>query len=284
MASNRELRTRIRSVRNIRQITKAMEVVSSVKLRGARSRVLAGRPYANKITEIAQNLALSASEEKVPLLQRRQVRNVGLAVVGSNKGLCGGFNNAVCARALAFIQERKDLEIQLFLFGKKVIEFFRARRYTAALQNVEIMARPRYDDAMEAAERILASYLNADIDELYLLHHEFRGTAHRALRLHPVLPVPIDPAAAAAPTAYIFEPKAEQILNDLLPRYFFNRIWVMIMESYAAEQLARMHAMNGATRNATDLIDRLTHEYHKARQASITKELLEIVGGAQALE
>ncbi len=284
MSSQRELRNRIRSIRNIRQITKAMEVVSSVKLRGARGLVASARPYGNKIAEIAANLSLSASARDVPLLQRRAVHRAGLVIVGANKGLCGSFNTAVCSKAMDFMREKKELEFLLFLLGKKAVEFFRPRAWKSAVQNVDILARPRYNDVMDVAEKVLASYLNAEIDEVFVLSHQFQGTSQRKLQLRSVLPIPLEASPATAKTGYVFEPEAEAILNDLLPRYFFNQIWVMILESYAAEQLARMQAMNAATQNATDLINHLTHEYHKARQASITKELLEIVGGAQALE
>jgi F-type H+-transporting ATPase subunit gamma len=283
MPTPREIKRRISSIRNTQKITKAMEMVSSVKLRKARVQILNTRPYAEKLSEIAVHLRNSFVHSQSPMLVSRPVKKTCLVVVSSDKGLCGGFNSNVVKKAMEFIRSNKDTEVCLTLIGKKVVETFKRKKYPVIDKYSDVFFKPNYPDASKIGEKILSDFLSGAVDEVNVVYNEFKSSVSQKTMLEKLLPVPDIATDKAVKTDYIFEPEGKECLDVLLSRYFIFEIWRVILESYAAEQGARMAAMNGATKNAGELIEKFTLYYNKARQASITKELLEVVSGAESL-
>ena len=284
MASPREIKRRIGSIRNTQKITKAMEMVASVKLRKARNQILNARPYAERIAEIASKLHGSFTNSTSPLLALREVKKIGLVTIGSDKGLCGGFNSNIVRKTVEFIREKNDKEIVLTLVGKKVTDAFRRRNVVIADKYNDVFFKPNYSHAAEIGQKLLKTFLSHDIDQVVIIYNEFKSTVSQKVRLERLLPVPpVKSKHRNTGIVYIFEPEGGECLDSLLSKYFISQIWRGILESHAAEQGARMAAMNGATKNAGELINKFTLFYNKARQASITKELLEVVSGAESL-
>jgi F-type H+-transporting ATPase subunit gamma len=285
MPGTREIKRRITSVRNTQKITKAMEMVASVKLRKARTAILNARPYAEKLMEISSHLRSSICGQMSPMLASRPVKSIGLIVISSDKGLCGGFNSNVCRKAMAFMREHHGTPVVLTVIGKKGSEYFKRRSVAAKDRYTDVFFKPAYTEVAVIAQKVLDDFIADNTDEVYVIFNEFRGSASQKVQVERLLPVPpftID-AREADKADYIFEPEPEECLDILLRRYFLWEIWRMVLESYSSEQGARMAAMNGATKNAGELIDRLTLFYNKARQGAITKELLEVVSGAESL-
>jgi F-type H+-transporting ATPase subunit gamma len=283
MPTPREIKRRISSIRNTQKITKAMEMVASVKLRKARAQILNTRPYAEKLSEIAGHLRNSFVHSQSPMLVSRPVKKTCLVVVSSDKGLCGGFNSNVVKKAMEFIRGNKDAEVCLTLIGKKVVETFKRRKFPVVDKYSDVFFKPNYPDASKIGEKILSDFLSGAVDEVNVVYNEFKSSVSQKTRLERLLPVPAIESDKQASADYIFEPEGKECLDVLLSRYFIFQIWRVVLESYAAEQGARMAAMNGATKNAGELIEKFTLYYNKARQASITKELLEVVSGAESL-
>jgi F-type H+-transporting ATPase subunit gamma len=283
MPTPREIKRRISSIRNTQKITKAMEMVSSVKLRKARAQILNTRPYAEKLSEIAVHLRNSFANSRSPMLASRPVKKIGLVVVSSDKGLCGGFNSNVVKKAMEFIRGAADKEVCLTLIGKKAVETFKRRKFPVVDKYSDVFFKPNYPDASKIGEKILSDFLSGAVDEVNVIYNEFKSSVSQKTKLERLLPVPDIATEKTTRTDYIFEPEGPECLDVLLSRYFIFQIWRVILESYAGEQGARMAAMNGATKNAGELIEKFTLYYNKARQASITKELLEVVSGAESL-
>jgi F-type H+-transporting ATPase subunit gamma len=284
MPTPREIKRRIGSIRNTQKITKAMEMVSSVKLRKARQQILSARPYAEKLAEIAAHLQNSYARASSPLLVARPVSTIGLVLVSSDKGLCGGFNANVVKKAIEFLRNKTGVNVTLTLVGKKVSESFKRLNYPVSDRYTDVFFKPEYRSAAGIGEKLLADFLARKIDEVVVIYNEFKSTVSQKVRVEKLLPVtPPEPEKKAASTDYILEPDGKECLDVLLTKYFLFQVWRILLESYASEQGARMAAMNGATKNAGELIDKFTLFYNKARQASITKELLEVVSGAESL-
>lgn len=284
MPSPREIKRRIGSIKNTQKITKAMEMVSSVKLRKARLQVLNARPYAEKLSEIAAKLHGSVNSSMSPLLATREVKKIGLVLISSDKGLCGGFNSNVIKKAIEFFRENDGKEIVLTLVGKKVAESFKRRGFPIANAYTDVFFKPQYLHATTIGGKLLDDFLAKKVDEVIIIYNEFKSAVSQKVRLEKLLPVPpVKSEKHAATGAYLFEPEGQECLDDLLLKNFYSQIWRSILESFAGEQGARMAAMNGATKNAGELINKFTLFYNKARQASITKELLEVVSGAESL-
>jgi F-type H+-transporting ATPase subunit gamma len=284
MPTPREIKRRIGSIRNTQKITKAMEMVSSVKLRKARAQILNARPYAQKLSDMALHLRNSYAHSMSPLLVSREVKKTGLVLVSSDKGLCGGFNSNVVKKALEFIRENGDKRILLTLVGKKAAESFKRKNIPIVDKYTDVFFKPQYTDAAKIGQKLLSDFLSGEIDEVNVVYNEFKSAVSQKTRIEKLLPVPsIESDARAMKADYLFEPEGKECLDALLSKYFVFQIWRVVLESYASEQGARMAAMNGATKNAGELIDKFTLFYNKARQASITKELLEVVSGAESL-
>ena len=287
MPSLIDLRRRIRSVKNTQQITKAMKVVSAAKLRRAQDRVLASRPYAQIIRRMLVNVAQAAAEhqdgDSVSLLARRPEKKIQLLVITADRGLAGAFNSNVIRSAQRFIQEHREAEVGLELIGRKGRDFFRKRYRGITGEYATLFQKaPRYEDALEIAHKVIERFEKAEIDAVYLVVNNFKSMMASKLVVTRVLP--LDLPEKQEQIDYIYEQPPEELLKSLLPRYIEAQIYRAMLESAAAEHAARMTAMEAATSNATEVIDALTLNMNRVRQASITREIIEIVSGAAALE
>jgi F-type H+-transporting ATPase subunit gamma len=289
MATLRDIRRRIRSVQSTQKITRAMKLVAAAKLRRAQERILSARPYANKMAELLGNLVSGAEADGAPhpLLEQREGPRRQLVIVTADRGLAGAFNSNILRRAVEILRESSTAEVTLVVVGRKARDFFRRRTYTVKRDLVGFWDRLAYNHATGLADYFMQQYLDGEVDEVVLLYNEFRSVAlQRPIRVQ-LLPIPrVETAGEGSAEAvdYISEPSAAGILGDLLPRHVRMQVWRALMESVAGEYGARMTAMEAATKNAKEMIDVLTIQYNKARQEKITKELLDIVGGAEALK
>ena len=284
MATLRDIQRRIRSVQSTQKITRAMKLVAAAKLRRAQERILAARPYATKMAELLGNL-VSGSEEAVhPLLEQREGPRRQIVVITADKGLAGAFNSNILRRAMELIRESSAADLTLVVVGRKARDFYRRRPYTIKRDMVGFWDQLAYSHACELADFFMQEYLAGEVDEVWLLYNEFRSVAvQRPVRVQ-LLPIPRTEGDAADSVDYIYEPGPEEILGELLPRHVRMQVYRALMESLAGEYGARMTAMEAATTNAKEMIEVLTIQYNKARQEKITKELLDIVGGAEALK
>ncbi|HEY2921229.1 MAG TPA: ATP synthase F1 subunit gamma [Candidatus Binatia bacterium] len=287
MATLKAIRKRISSVRNTQQITKAMKMVSAAKLRRAQDAAVAARPYAEKMTELLKNVAARVSSEAHPLLKVREERKIHLVLFTSYRGLCGGYNANLVRAAESFIRKNSDKAIELTLVGRKGADYFRRRRANIADRYINILAIPADELAAEIAQKIIARFLNGETDAVYILYSRFRSALSQVPTLEKLLPVALtqnSETEAQQFTEYLYEPGVEQLLASLLPRITEVAAQRALLESTASEHGARMTAMDSATSNAAKMIGSLTLQMNRARQASITRELMEIVGTAEALK
>ena len=287
MATLRDIRRRINSVKSTQQITKAMKMVAAAKLRRAQQRIVEARPYAFKLREVIASLALRTEPERHPLLARRETGRKGLVVVAADKGLCGAFSANILRKAFDYLRQAGDAEVQIILLvvGRKARDFFRRRQIARQGEWINIFDQLAYTHAAEIGSQLVSAYIGGELDEVDLLYNEFRSAGiQRPVmeRLLPIEPLSVEPGELE-PVEFIFEPSPEVILSELLPRHVEVQVYRALMESAAAEQGARMTAMEAATKNAAEMIERLTLVFNKARQERITKELMDIVGGAEAL-
>ena len=288
MATLRDIQRRIRSVQSTQKITRAMKLVAAAKLRRAQERILAARPYANKMAELLGNLVSGDDGAGHPLLEQREGPRRQIVIITADRGLAGAFNSSIIRRAVELIRESSSAELTLVVVGRKARDFFRRRPHTIKRDMIGFWDRLAYGHACELADSFMQEYLDDEVDEVFLLYNEFRSVAfQRPVRVQ-LLPIPrAETGAGEAATGgvdYIYEPSAAAILGDLLPRHVRMQVYRALMESLAGEYGARMTAMEAATKNAKDMIEVLTIQYNKARQEKITKELLDIVGGAEALK
>ena len=286
MATLADIRRRIRSVENTKQITRAMEMVSAAKLRRAQSRVIAARPYAAKLQEILENLAGVARNMNHPLFEPRpEERTVALILVTASKGLCGSYNSALIRRAEAFLRDRPQGSVKLICVGRRGHDYFARRGYPILAYFPDVNDFVTFGPASRVAADAIRYYVNGDVDQVYLLYTRFISAMSRSLSLEKFLNIePPEARAEGSALDYIFEPDPESILDVLPERYAAIKLMTAFMESSASEHGARMIAMGSASRNATELIDDLVLARNRARQAAITKEISEIVGGAEALK
>jgi F-type H+-transporting ATPase subunit gamma len=287
MATLRDIRRRIRSVQSTQKITRAMKLVAAAKLRRAQERIISARPYANKMAELLGNLVSGGDGASHPLLEQREGPRRQIVIVTADRGLAGAFNSNVLRRAVEFIRESNTTEVTLVVVGRKARDFFRRRPYTVKRDMLGFWDRLAYSHASELADYFMQQYRDGEVDEVHLLYNEFRSVALQRPVRQQLLPIPRVAAGegeAEAPVEYIYEPGPAAILDDLLPRHVRMQVYRALMESLAGEYGARMTAMEAATKNAKDMIDILSVQYNKARQEKITKELLDIVGGAEALK
>src|ERR1700733_7697426 len=287
MPSLIDLRRRIGSVKNTQQITKAMKVVSAAKLRRAQDRVLSARPYAQIIQRMLANVAQAAAEqnadEEIELLARRPEKRILLLVITADRGLAGAFNSNVIRTVQRFIGEHRESEIQMELIGRKGREFFKRRHskitgeYTTLFQKA-----PRYEDALEIARKVIEMFRKAEVDSVYVVVNNFKSMMASQLLTTRLLPVELPEKQEQID--YIYEQPPGELLAALLPRYIESQIYRSMLESDAAQHAARMSAMEAASTNASDVISALTLNMNRVRQASITREIIEIVSGASALD
>jgi F-type H+-transporting ATPase subunit gamma len=283
MPSLIDIRRRIRSVKNTQQITKAMKMVSAAKLRRAQDRVIAARPYVTALRQVLADVAMAAASGddtgENPLMARRDERRILLVLVTADKGLAGAFNSNLIRGAQRFIAEHPEAEVTLELVGRKGRDFFRKRGARISGDRLNF-ARPAYSDAKPIADKAMDLYRNGETDAVYLLYNEFKSVVAQKVVLRRVLPVEMP--EDIQPVDYIFEQPPEEMLDALLPRYVGMEFFRSLLETAAAEHAARMTAMDAATSNAGDMIEKLTLYMNRVRQASITKEIIEVVSGAAA--
>ncbi len=287
MASLRDLRRRIKSIKSTQQITKAMKAVSAAKMRKAQDAVLFARPYSKRIRAVLGRVAVASSGVKHPLLAVREPKKVAYIIMTADRGLCGGFNSNVIRSALQEIK-KTTVEFDLITIGRKSRDFFQRRGYKIAKQYVGLGEEVKYTTARDIASFIIEKYSAEEYDEVYLIYSQFINVLSQKPVMHKILPA--EPPAEektedeARKVDYIFEPSAEAVLTELLPKYIESAIFHGLLETKAGFYSAQMTAMDNATKNASDMIDQLTLNLNRARQAQITKEISEIVGGAAALE
>ena len=289
MASLIDLRRRIRAVKSTQQITKAMKTVAASKLRRAQERIVGARPFAQHMLAVLNSLALRVDPALHPLLapiEDRPAAPTLIIVVTADKGLCGSFNSTLLRRASARVAEA-DREVALGLVGRKGRDFFVRRGFDVRYEDVNLFADLRYTHAQAVARAAIEQFSAGSARDVHLLYNEFKSVLQQRVVVERLLPIPRfeeDPAEPApVPAGHLFEPTAQEIFGDLLPRHVETQIFRALLESAAAEHAARMTAMDAATRNAGEMIDQLTLYMNKMRQATITRELIEVVSGAEAL-
>jgi F-type H+-transporting ATPase subunit gamma len=285
MPSLIDIRRRIRSVKNMQQITKAMKMVSAAKLRRAQEHAVASRPYAKMMNRVLSNIAAASrgSQEvaDLPLLQVREEKRIQLIVVSSDTGLAGAFNSNLLRSAQRFVDDRGQAEVRVETIGRKSRDYFRKRKFTPTGEYVGIVEKPTIEKAREIAQKMIDLYSRAEVDAVYLVVNEFKSVMAPNLVTKKILPVEI-PEDGGEQIDYIYEQPPNELLSALLPRYVEMSIYRALLESISAYHAARMSAMDAASSNAGDVIQTLTLNLNRVRQASITREIIEIVSGAAA--
>jgi F-type H+-transporting ATPase subunit gamma len=300
MPSLQSVRRKIGSVKKTQKITKAMKMVAAAKLKRTQNRILAARPYALKMRETIRNLSRRVNREAHPLLRKRESESphVVLTVVTSDRGLCGAFNANILRTAITALKEleSRGAQVEVVVIGRKGRDFFRRRAWTVRREAVDIFDKLTFEHGMLMGEELVAidDYVAGRIDAVYVIYNEFKSALQQRVVVERLLPIDwiveissvkdLDQPTETTPGAYLYEPSEDELLRHLLHRNFHVQAYRILLESSAAEQGARMAAMDGATRNAGELINKLTTYYNKTRQAVITKELMDIVGGAEALK
>jgi F-type H+-transporting ATPase subunit gamma len=286
MPSLIDIRRRVRSVKNTQQITKAMKMISVAKLRRAQERALAARPYAAMLQQILANVAEGANQNPDsgghPLLAVRPEQKVLVVVITADRGLAGGFNGNLIKLAQQFVNENKSKDLHFMLLGKKGRDYFRRRTKNIKGEYIDLFRTVKYSDAETIAQVIIDSFSEAHVDAVYLFVNEFKSVMASHLSAKRILPIEVP--KSSTPVDYIYEQPPEEMLGSLLPQYVKVQVYRALLESAAAEHAARMTAMDAASSNASDMIDKLTLYMNRVRQASITKEIIEVVSGAAAAE
>lgn len=286
MANLKSIKKRIVSVKNTRQITAAMKMVSAAKLRRAQENVVAARPYAGKLAEVLERLAQSQEPDASPLMVKRDTGRALLMVVTSDRGLCGGFNANLSKAAERFIKERSGefKELTLMTIGRKGYEFLR-NRHTVRKHHGNIFSTLSYQTAALIAAEVIEGYLAEEYDEVYVIYNAFKSVMTQDITLEQLLPVaPKAGDTDEVGTEYIYEPSKAALLDELLPKHIEVQVFKSLLESLASEHGARMTAMDSASKNATEMIGKLTLIYNRARQAAITTELMEIISGSESIK
>lgn len=285
MSTLRDIKRRIVSVQNTQQITNAMKMVAASRLRKAQEAILASRPYAHKMLEVLSSLALRTNPQAHPLLQTREPEKVELLVVTSDRGLCGAFNANIIRAAERFMREHADWEFTLHVVGQKAHDYFKRRPTPVRKVSLNILADISFAHALAVGEDIVENFLEGEIDRVYMVYNEFKSAIQQKVIVEQLLPIePMDIADDYYAVEYTFEPSEEVLLSELLPRHINVQVFRVFLESSASEHGARMTAMESATKNASEMIDKLTLLYNRTRQAAITTELIEVVSGKEAMK
>jgi F-type H+-transporting ATPase subunit gamma len=290
MPSLQSLRRKIGAIKNTQKITKAMKMVAAAKLKRAQDRILAARPYGHKMRDVIANLSRRVNRSAHPLLQKRTGRTIEILIVTSDRGLCGAFNANIIRKAFEFIRdsEARGAKVTLSVVGRKGREYFRRRPWPIRQQWLGVFDRLSYEHGIEVGQDLIESYTKGTFDELYVIYNEFKSAIQQRVIVEKFFPIESleQPNEGTTPIGggYLYEPDEDELLAALLPKHFQTQAYRVLLESSAAEQGARMAAMDGASRNAGEIIKKLTLYYNKTRQAAITKELMDIVGGAEALK
>ncbi|NZA25588.1 F0F1 ATP synthase subunit gamma [Luteimonas sp. SJ-92] len=287
MAGGREIKTKIKSVQNTRKVTRALEMVSASKIRKAQERMKSSRPYARAMKQLIGHLAQANSEFQHPyLVERKQIKRVGYLIVSSDRGLAGGLNNNLFRKLLGEIRKHQEagVEVDVVTIGQKATAFFRRLKVNMLASVTHLGDTPQVEQLVGVIKVMLDAYGEGTIDKVFLVYNDFVNTMTQRAAFDQLLPLPAsDETVARHDWDYIYEPDAERVLEHVLTRYIESLVYQAVMENVASEHAARMVAMKSASDNATKLIDTLNLSYNKARQAAITQEISEIVGGAAAV-
>ena len=288
MPSEKEIRTKIRSVKNMQKITKAMEMVAASKIRKAQAQMEASRPYAERIRRVIGHLSHANPDYKHPWLVEREAKRVGFIVISTDRGLCGGLNVNLFKAVIGELQkwQERNVEVDLALVGAKAVQFFRRLGGNVVGTATHLGDRPHINDLIGAIKIMLDSYSDGNIDRVFLVHNDFVSTMSQrpeVITLLPVSAIDLGDETLQEHWDYIYEPDAIDLLDDVLSRYIESQVYRGAVENFACEMAAKMIAMKSATDNAGEIIDKLQLDYNKARQAAITQEISEIVGGAAAV-
>ncbi|MCK4846425.1 MAG: ATP synthase F1 subunit gamma [Deltaproteobacteria bacterium] len=286
MATLREIQRRIKSVKNTQQITKAMKMVSAAKLRRAQENIVAARPYADKVKDLVAALEEGTMPENHKLLSKgsdKPAKKAELILLTSDRGLCGGFNSYLIRMVERFMREHPELDCTVSIVGRRALDHFKGRSEVTGRRHFG-SGRPDFNLAEEIAGDAVASYLEDSSDEVYLVYSTFQSALTQTPVIQKLLPIIPDNSEKEALDSFLFEPSPEAVLDVLLPKYVEVQVFRALLESSASEHGARMTAMDSASKNASEMIGGLTLIYNRARQAAITKELLEIISGAEALK
>ncbi len=287
MATLRDIKNRIKGVQNTQQITKAMKMVAAAKLRRAQDKVIHARPYAHKISGLLSQLVTDEDYNNIYIAER-EIKNIALVVVTADRGLCGAFNTNIIKEAAGFIEDTPEsTAVHIFCIGKKGFDFFGKRDYNVADKRIGLFSTLEYLSALNITNELIKLYLDSTFDKIVVIYNEFKSIIQQKIVTEQLLPIPIKKETKEDKKNepyYIFEPDQKSIFEYLLPKHLNAQMWRILLESNAAEFGARMTAMDNATTNAKELIRTLQLKYNKERQAAITKEILEIVSGANALK
>lgn len=288
MPSLQDLKRRTRSVKNTQQITKAMKMVSAAKLRRAQDAILSARPFAKKMLEVLNSLATRADADAHPLLREREPSNIDVVVISADKGLCGSFNANIMKRAEDFLGSVQTATLDVQVVGKKTRDYFKRRKYNIRHEFVDIFRDLTYDTAGSIARPLIERYSDSEseerVDAVYLIYNEFKNVMQQDVVVERLLPIEkLEFEKPEEELDYIYEPTAAEIYDAVIPRHVEYQVWHALLESAAAEHAARMTAMENASKNASELIEQLTLTMNKVRQTTITREILEIVSGAEAI-
>jgi F-type H+-transporting ATPase subunit gamma len=287
MASLKSIKKRIVSVKNTRQITKAMKMVSAAKLRRAQENVVAARPYAKKLGEVLQSLVYNLEGDPHPLLEKREAKKLLLIVLTSDRGLCGGFNTNLCKAADRYLKEKDNSyeAVSVMTVGRKGYEFLKSR-YTVYKNFSNVLAKPNYQTAAMLAQEVVDGFVAGEYDQVELLYNSFRTVMSQDITFQQLLPVVTEESGvpAEAPVEFIYEPSVGELLAEILPKNIEVQIFKSMLETVAGEHGARMTAMDSASKNANEMIGKLTLQYNRARQAAITTELMEIISGSESIK
>jgi F-type H+-transporting ATPase subunit gamma len=286
MASPKEIRTQIKSIRSTQKITKAMEMVAASKMRKVQARMAASRPYSERMRKVIGHLAKANPEYRHPFMVERPVKRVGYIVISTDRGMCGGLNVNLFKAAVAAVRESREqgAEIDFCILGSKAVSFFKRFGGKVLAQTTHLGDTPHVDALIGTIKVMLDAYKDGQIDRLYLVNNVFVNTMSQRPTVSQLLPTqPIEDAELQEHWDYLYEPEARELLDSVLTRYVESQVYQGAVENAACEQAARMVAMKSASDNAGDIINDLQLAYNKARQAGITKELSEIVGGAAAV-
>ena len=283
MANLKNLSERIKSVTSIQQVTKAMKMVAAAKVKKAQDKMEISRPYARNTQELICRILPQISSTDISLVEKRNVNNIGIIIVTSDRGFAGSFNSSVIRLAEKEIEKIGKDKVQLFCLGKKASEYFSKRDYNVKETFFDFWKDMSYDTSSEISKTFISAFENQDIDEVHVIYNRFRTLASQDLIMEKVLPVDFSVDYNITNYNYDYEPGQKEIVSTLIPKHINVQMWQQLLESYSSEEAARMIAMDNATENAKEIIKELKLEFNKARQAAITTEMLEIVGGAEAL-
>jgi len=283
MANLKNLSERIKSVTSIQQVTKAMKMVAAAKVKKAQDKMEISRPYAKNTQELICRILPQITSTDISLVEKRNVQNVGMIIVTSDRGFAGSFNSSVIRLAEKEIEKIGKDKVQLFCLGKKASEYFSKRDYNVKETFFDFWKDMNYDTASNISKTFISAFENQDIDEVHVIYNRFKTLASQDLIMEKVLPVDFSADYNVTNYNYDYEPGQKEIVSTLIPKHINVQMWQQLLESFSSEEAARMIAMDNATENAKEIIKELKLEFNKARQAAITTEMLEIVGGAEAL-